>query len=69
MFRKSTKEFFLIFPLAVANTTKSFFHSSSFSGNSNVDVIDWLFLRGRRLKSDFPLEAKLPFGIFQAFNL
>ena len=66
---KSSKLFFLIFPLLVAKTICMFLISVSLSGKGIIELIDWWFLRGRILKSDLPLDIVEPSGIFHALTL
>ena len=66
---KSSKLFFLTFPLAVAKTIQRFFHSDSLSGNGIIELIDWWFFRGKILNKDLPFEDADPSGIFQALIL
>ena len=66
---KSSKLFFLIFPLLVAKTNCIFFNADCWSGKGIIELIDWWFLSGKILNKDFPLEAAVPSGIFQDFSL
>ena len=66
---KSSKLFFLILPLLVANIIFIFFLSTLSSGKGIIELIDWWFFKGNILNNDLPLDVDDPSGIFQALIL
>ena len=66
---KSSKLFFLIFPLLVANIICIFSLSTFSSGKGIIELMDWWFFKGNILNKDLPFDAAEPSGIFQALIL